>query len=134
MTQRMQRVVQLLATDEAGAVGGGWGRAQVQQQIIDLLNDATEECVDQAILLFQEVETEVTLWQAVNHAAADDTDEQVAVQSILALLRQRVLDEHVGALYQARKARRTALRADGHDPARDTAPPCTLTMTSATRN
>jgi Leucine-rich repeat (LRR) protein len=102
---------------------GGWGRAQVQQQIIDLLNDATEECVDQAILLFQEVETEVTLWQAVNHAAADDTDEQVAVQSILALLRQRVLDEHVGALYQARKARRTALRADGHDPARDTAPP-----------
>ncbi|MHA6160892.1 dermonecrotic toxin domain-containing protein [Pseudomonas sichuanensis] len=123
MTQRMQRVVQLLATDEAGAVGGGWGRAQVQQQIIDLLNDATEECVDQAILLFQEVETEVTLWQAVNHAAADDTDEQVAVQSILALLRQRVLDEHVGALYQARKARRTALRADGHDPARDTAPP-----------
>ncbi|MDH0730065.1 NEL-type E3 ubiquitin ligase domain-containing protein [Pseudomonas sichuanensis] len=122
MTQRMQRVVQLLATDAAGAVEGGWGRAQVQQQIIDLLNDATEECVDQAILLFQEVETEVTLWQMVNLAAADGADEQVAVQSILGLLRQRVLDERIGALYQARRARRTALRADGHDSASDTAP------------
>lgn len=122
MTQRMQRVLQLLATDEAGAVEGGWGRAQVQQQIIDLLNDATEECVDQAIVLFQQVETEVTVWQTVSHATATDADEQVAVRSTQALLRQRLLDERIGALYQARLARRRAIRADDYQPTQNPAP------------
>ncbi len=122
MAQRMQRVVQLLATDEAGAVEGGWGRAQVQQQINDLLNDAAQECVDQAIVLFQQVETEVTMWQTVSHASATDADEQVAVHSTQALLRQHLLDERIGALYQARLVRRRAIRADDYQPTQNPAP------------
>ena len=116
MRQRMQHVVEMLSSTQEGEADTGWGRAQVQQQINDLLEDATQECVDQAIVLFQQVETQVTVWQTVAHAAAAEADEQVAVDSARALLRQRLLDERVGALYQARLARRRALRADDHHP------------------
>ncbi|MGG7637022.1 dermonecrotic toxin domain-containing protein [Pseudomonas sp. ES1] len=122
MRQRMEHVVETLAREEQGEAGANWGRTQVWQQINDLLDDAAQECVDQAIVLFQQVETEVTVWQTVAHAGVAEADERVAVQSARALLRQRLLDERVGALYQARLARRTALRADDHHPTDNPAP------------
>jgi len=105
--ERMRHVMQTLvdgAHDDAG-----WGFSELQQRINDLLNDAAQACVDQASLLFQQVETEVSLWQAVAHAAPGASHEQVAVDSATGLLRQKLLDERIGTLFNARRARRTAL-------------------------
>lgn len=120
---RMQRVLEALAGDNPQAVDGGWGRAQVQQQIIDLLDDAVTACVDQASLLFQQIETEVTVWQTVAHAEPGLGNERVAIDSANALLRQRQLDALVGELYNARVARRRALGEAIDQADRDAAPP-----------
>lgn len=120
---RMQRVLEALASDAPGASDGGWGRAQVQQQIIERLDDAAMTCVDQAGLLFQQVETEVTVWQTVVHATPGLDDERVAVDSATALLRQHQLDARVGELYNARVARRRALNEALDQAGRDAAPP-----------
>jgi len=119
---RMQRVVQALAADGQPEGDGGWGQAQVLEQIIDLLNDATTACVDQASLLFQQVETDVTVWQAVSHAGPGLADEQVAVDSATSLLRQQELDAQVGEIYNARVARRRALNEAQEQADRDAAP------------
>jgi hypothetical protein len=108
LRQRMQQVLQTLV--DAQTPGDGWGQAQLQEQINDLLNDAGQGCVDQASLLFQQVETEVGAWHAASHAAPGSSDEQVAIDSARGLLRQRLLDAQVGDLYNARVARRAALR------------------------
>ncbi|WP_194791102.1 dermonecrotic toxin domain-containing protein [Pseudomonas sp. UFMG81] len=123
MRQRMQRVLEALAGDGQGSTDGGWGRAQVQQHIIDTLNDAAMTCVDQASLLFQQVETEVTVWQTVIHATPGLADERVAIDSATALLRQQQLDTRIAELYNARVARRRALGEAVDQADRDAAPP-----------
>ena len=111
LRQRMQQLLQTLV--EAQASSDTWGQAQLQQQINDLLNDAGQACVDQASLLFQQVETEVLVWRAASHASPGASDEQVAVGCARSVLRLRLLDARVGDLYNARVARRQALR-EGH--------------------
>lgn len=120
---RMQHVLRTLSTTPGEADSGGWGRAQLHEQVIEAINHATEGCVDQASLLFQQIETDVMLWDAVNTAAPNAQSEHVALHSAAGLLRQQRLDERVGALYNARVARRRAL-ADAPDAAaREAAPP-----------
>ncbi|MFT0868235.1 dermonecrotic toxin domain-containing protein [Pseudomonas sp. CAM1A] len=108
LRQRMQQVLQILV--DAQAPGDTWGQAQLQQQINDLLNDAGQACVDQTSLLFQQVETEVIVWRAASRANPGTADEQVAVGCARGMLRQHLLDARVGDLYNARLARRQALR------------------------
>ncbi|WP_449433950.1 dermonecrotic toxin domain-containing protein [Pseudomonas putida] len=112
LRQRMQHIVRTLATDPVAPTEEIWGLTQVQQQITDLLEAGAQTCVDQASLLFQQVETEVAVWRAVSQADAGTSDLAVAVNSAATLLRQHLLDERIGALYQARVARRTALTGE----------------------
>ncbi|BBH47165.1 dermonecrotic toxin domain-containing protein [Pseudomonas sp. KU43P] len=116
---RMQHVLRTLSAPPGEVQSTGWGRAQLHEHVIDAINDAAQGCVDQASLLFQQIETDVMLWDAVNTAEPTAASEQVAVNSAAGLLRQQRLDERVGALYNARVARRRAL-AQGHG---DAAPP-----------
>ncbi|MCE1113862.1 MULTISPECIES: dermonecrotic toxin domain-containing protein [Pseudomonas] len=117
LRQRMQWLLQQLVDEEPNRLDGQWGRAQVHRQIIDLLEAGTQTCVDQASLLFQQVETEVTVWQAVSHAAPGLASDQVAIDSAASLLRQDLLDARVGDLYNARVARRRALSEAPAQPA-----------------
>ncbi|QHG64151.1 dermonecrotic toxin domain-containing protein [Pseudomonas putida] len=119
--ERMRHVLQTLI-DGARTDQPGTGIAQLQQQINDLLNDAGQQCVDQASLLFQQVETEVTVWQSVVHAQPGASNEQVAIESVASLMRQRLLDEHIGELYNARRARRRALAEADNATDREAAP------------
>ncbi|POG11451.1 hypothetical protein BGP84_17575 [Pseudomonas putida] len=121
MNQRMRHVLQALV-DGAHTDRPGTGIAQLQQQINDLLTDAGQQCVDQAILLFQQIETEVTVWQSVVHAQPGASNEQVAIESAASLMRQRLLDEQIGGLYNARRARRRALAEAGNAAEREAAP------------
>ncbi|MBO9549677.1 DUF6543 domain-containing protein [Pseudomonas sp.] len=121
MDERMRQVLQTLV-DGARHDQAGTGFAELQQQINDLLLDAGQECVDQASLLFQQVETEVTLWQSVAHATPGASNEQVAIDSAASLMRQRSLDEHIGELFNARRARRRALGDAGNNAEREAAP------------
>lgn len=123
MRGRMQQVVRLLAGDLEAMHPSSWGRAQLQQQIDDQLRDAGQQCVDQASLLFQQVETDVQVWQAVNHAMPGMSDEAVAVTVAGSLYRQQLLDARVGDLYQARVARRRFLEQATDDLQRQAAPP-----------
>ncbi len=122
MRLRMRRMVEALSTQQAQEEATGWGRAEVLQQIIDRLADAAQECIDQARLLFQEAETDVLLWRAVSQAAPGASDEQVAMDSAASLYRQRLLDERIGAIYQARVARRQALAQARDEEERAAAP------------
>lgn len=123
MSRRMQDVLITLGDlDPASHDVPGWGRAELQQQINDLLRDAGEECVDQAELLFQQVETQATVWRTVAQAPSNADDTQVAIDTATSLLRQQHLDERVGALFNARAARRRALTQAQDDVARQTAP------------
>lgn len=117
---RMQQVLQALAVEDAQAP---WGRAQVMQHINDLIEDAGQQCVDQASLLFSEIETEVQVWQGLSQAAAGEPDRAAAVGTAGCLYRQRLLDARVGEVYQARVARRRALADAEDDAARAAAPP-----------
>ncbi|AMA45271.1 dermonecrotic toxin domain-containing protein [Pseudomonas alabamensis] len=120
---RMAHVVQVLSTDAQADATPAWGLAQLHQEINERLHDAGQACVDQASLLFQDIETEVTTWEVVRHAQPGASHEQTAIDSAGALYRQRLLEEQVGALYQARLNRRRAL-ADATDAAgREAAPP-----------
>jgi len=123
LRSRMQHVLRTLSTTPGEADNGGWGRAQLHEQVMEAINDATEGCVDQASLLFQQIETDVMLWHAINTAAPDAQSGQVALHSAAGLLRQQRLDERVGALYNARVARRQALTEAPDAAARETAPP-----------
>ncbi|AXM95496.1 dermonecrotic toxin domain-containing protein [Pseudomonas plecoglossicida] len=123
MRARMQHVLRTLSAMPGEADSGGWGRAQLHEQVMEAINDATQGCVDQASLLFQQIETDVMLWDAINVADASAASEQVAVDSAAGLLRQQRLDERVGNLYNARVARRSALAEAADDAAREAAPP-----------
>ncbi|NIF18556.1 DUF6543 domain-containing protein [Pantoea sp. Cy-639] len=118
--RRMRHVLRTLV---AGEGDSDWGRAQLQQQINDLLADAGQQCVDQASLLFQQIETDVQLWQTVSRAEPGAGNEQVAVSAVTGLYRQRLLDARIGELYQARVARRRALGAATTTAQREAAPP-----------
>ncbi|WEK29280.1 MAG: NEL-type E3 ubiquitin ligase domain-containing protein [Candidatus Pseudomonas phytovorans] len=120
---RMQHVLRTLRTHSGAADSAGWGRAQLHDQVLEAINHATEGCVDQASLLFQQIETDVMLWDAVNTAAPNAHNDQVALHSATGLLRQQRLDERVGALYNARVSRRRALAEAPDAAARETAPP-----------
>lgn len=110
MSRRMQDILITLADLEPATHDvPGWGRAELQQQINDLLRDAGQECVDQAELLFQQVETQVNVWRTVARAPANASDTQVAIATATALLRQQRLDERIGALFNARATRRRVL-------------------------
>jgi hypothetical protein len=121
MDERMRQVLQTLV-DGARQDQASTGFAQLQQQINDLLRDAGQECVDQASLLFQQVEAEVTLWQSVAHAVPGAGNDQVALDSAASLMRQRLLDEQIGELFNARRARRRALAEAGNSAEREAAP------------
>lgn len=121
MDSRMRQVLQTLVTG-GGQQAAGNGFAELQQQLNDLLHDAATQCVDQASLLFQQVETEVTLWQSVSQATAGTNDERAALETVAGVYRQQLLDAHIGDLYNARRARRTAL-ANARDPAERAAAP-----------
>ena len=123
LRSRMQHVLRTLSTTPGEADSGGWGLAQLHEQVMEAINHATEGCVDQASLLFQQIETDVMLWDAVNTAAPDAQSGQVALHSAAGLLRQQRLDERVGTLYNARVARRRALTEAPDAAARDAAPP-----------
>ncbi|WP_460418629.1 dermonecrotic toxin domain-containing protein [Pseudomonas sp. microsymbiont 2] len=123
MLQRMRHVLRVLVVGEQEEAASGWGRAQLKQQIDDLLEDAGQQCVDQASLLFQQVETDVQVWQAVNHASPDMADQQVAASVVGCLFRQRLLDAQIGELYNARVSRRRALAAARDETERQAAPP-----------
>ena len=123
MRARLARVLRALVTpaDEQG--DGVWGQAEVHQQILDDIDDAAQGCVDQASLLFQGIETEVTMWWTISTAEAGAADESVALDAAAGLLRQGRLDERVGELYSARVARRRALADAPDETARQAAPP-----------
>ncbi|MBD1551763.1 dermonecrotic toxin domain-containing protein [Pseudomonas typographi] len=108
MRLRIQYVLRTLGAD-GGPDGPAWGRAGLHEQVLQHLRDATQTCVDQASLLFQRIETDVLVWHMVNGAAAGENAEVVAVSTAAGLLRQNLLDERVGAFYNARVARRRAL-------------------------
>jgi len=121
MNERMRWVLQTLV-DGARQDQAGTGLAQLQQQINDLLVDAGQECVDQASLLFQQVETDVTMWQSVAQATPGAGNEQVAIDSVASLMRQRMLDERIGEMFNARRDRRRALAEAGSSAEREAAP------------
>lgn len=123
MRARMQHVLRTLSASAGEVDSGGWGRAQLHEQVMEAIHHATEGCVDQASLLFQQIETDVMLWDAVNTAAPNAQSEHVALHSAAGLLRQQRLDERVGALYNARVARRRALAEAPDAAAREAAPP-----------
>lgn len=120
MNERMRHTLQTLV--DGSQDPSGWGFSELQQRINDRLVDAGQECVDQASLLFQQVETEVSLWRTAAHAAPGADHEQVAVDSAASLLRQQLLDQRIGELFNARRARRTALAEANDDAARQRAP------------
>ncbi|MDH0302130.1 MULTISPECIES: DUF6543 domain-containing protein [unclassified Pseudomonas] len=122
MLQRMRHVLRALVVDEEGESATGWGRAQLQRQVNDLLEDAGQHCVDQASLLFQQIETDVQIWQGVNRAGPAMADQEVAVSVMGCLYRQGLLDTQVGELYNARVRRRGALAAANSDAERAAAP------------
>jgi hypothetical protein len=119
----MQQVLNILAASADDERQTYWGRAQLQQQINDLLEDAGQECVDQASLLFQQIETDVQVWQSVANAAPGESSEAVAVDSAVRQYRQQLLDARVAELYQARVARRRALNTALDAAQRESAPP-----------
>nr|WP_314614095.1 DUF6543 domain-containing protein [uncultured Pseudomonas sp.] len=119
---RMQHVLRTLSENPGEAAEGGWGRAQLHEQVMEAIDDATQGCVDQASLLFQQIETDVMLWDAVNTAAPGTHSEQVALNSAAGLLRQQRLDERIGDLFNARVARRRALAQAADAQAREAAP------------
>lgn len=121
MDECMRHVLQTLI-DGSRQDQAGSGFAQLQQQINDLLLDAGQECVDQASLLFQQVETEATLWQSVAQASPGAGNQQVAIDSAASLMRQQLLDGQIGELFNARRARRRALAEAGNIAERETAP------------
>ncbi|WP_409294863.1 dermonecrotic toxin domain-containing protein [Pseudomonas sp. KCJK8670] len=124
-TLTRERIVHVLSTLTAeDLVDGetGWGRAQLLEQVTAEINDAAEACVDQASLLFQRVETQVAVWRCVATSHTGASDEAVAVSVVTSLARQACLDERVGALYNARRARRQALSAAEDEAARQAAP------------
>lgn len=118
--ERIAHVLRTL-TDE-GVDDAGWGLADLREQVLTDINDAAEACVDQASLLFQRVETQVSVWRSVATAQAGASDEAVAVSVARGLARQGRLDERIGALYNARRARRQALSAAQNDAERQAAP------------
>ncbi|MBF8740867.1 dermonecrotic toxin domain-containing protein [Pseudomonas guariconensis] len=120
MRRRMQTILEQLTAREQAVGNERWGQAQVQEHVIGLINEAAQGCVDQATLLFQQVETEVLVWQQVLQAAPDEASESMAVVIVSSLLRQRLLDERIGKVYDARVARRRALL---EGTAADEAPP-----------
>ena len=108
MRRRMHVIVERLSAREGDNL---WGQAQVHERIIDLINEAAHGCVDQASLLFQQVETQVPVWQQSLNAAPGDASDKVAISICRSLLRQQLLDERISDLYDARVARRKALIA-----------------------
>lgn len=122
LRERIVHILRVLTAPPATEADGGWGLAQLHQQLINYIEAAAEACVDQASLLFQHVETEVSIWRAVSVAQAGTSDEAVAVSVATGIARQGRLDERVAALYDARLARRTALAAAQDDAARQAAP------------
>ncbi|MGO0694378.1 NEL-type E3 ubiquitin ligase domain-containing protein [Pseudomonas guariconensis] len=108
MRRRMHVIVERLSAREGDNL---WGQAQVHERIIDLINEAAHGCVDQASLLFQQVETQVLVWQQSLNAAPGDASDKVAISICRSLLRQQLLDERISNLYDARVARRKALIA-----------------------
>lgn len=123
MQVRMSHIVQTLSSEATGDAAPVWGLAQLHQDINDRLLEAGQACVDQASLLFQEIETEVTTWETINRAQAGASHEQAAIDSAGALFRQRLLEEHVASLYQARVARRRALANADQPMDQEAAPP-----------
>lgn len=121
MRIRMSHIVQALSSEIVDATPA-WGLAQLRQEISERLIDAGQACVDQASLLFQDIETDVTIWEMVNRARPDASHEQAAIDSAGALYRQRLLEERVSALYQARLVRRRALAEATDEPSRAAAP------------
>ncbi len=111
--QRMQQVVRLLSEPVQPGAEGGWGRAELLQQISARLEDAAQTCVDQASLLFQQTETDVLMWHMFSHAGPSADDAQALLGSALGVLRQHLLDERIARLYDARVARRRALVTRG---------------------
>ncbi|HKS12132.1 MAG TPA: DUF6543 domain-containing protein [Pseudomonas sp.] len=123
MHARLARVLRALTMSADEQADGVWGQAELHQQVLDDINDAAQGCVDQASLLFQSIETEVTMWWTVSTAEAGAADEAVALGAAAGLLRQGRLDERVGQLYSARVARRRALAEAPDEAARQAAPP-----------
>ncbi|GHS80072.1 hypothetical protein PAGU2196_09060 [Pseudomonas sp. PAGU 2196] len=118
-----ERIVHVLRTLTHEDVGdAGWGLAELREQVLTEINDAAEACVDQASLLFQRVETQVSVWRSVAAAHPGATNEAVAVSVATGLARQGRLDERIGALYNARRARRQALSDAQNDSERQAAP------------
>lgn len=122
MRQRIVHILRALTSQAIADDDGGWGLAQLHQQLITQIEAAAQACVDQASLLFQQVETDVSIWRAVATAQADAGDEVVAVSVATAMARQSRLDAQVTAVYDARVARRNALAAAEDDAARQAAP------------
>lgn len=106
MRRRMQVIIERLSAREDDNL---WGQAQVHERVIDLINEAAHGCVDQASLLFQQVETQVLVWQQSLNAAPGDASDKVAISICRSLLRQSLLDERISDVYDARVARRKAL-------------------------
>ncbi|MFK5731975.1 leucine-rich repeat domain-containing protein [Pseudomonas urmiensis] len=122
MRERIVHILRVLGLQPVAGEDGGWGLAQLQQQLVNQIDAAAQACVDQASLLFQQVETEVSIWRAVSTAQAGAGDEAVAVSVATAMARQSRLDGQVAAVYDARVARRNALAAAEDDAARQAAP------------
>jgi len=120
--ERINHVLRTLIGDTAGDADASWGLAELREQVLAEINDAAEACVDQATLLFQQVETHVSVWRSVAAAHTGAADEAVAISVATGLARQARLDERIGALYNARRARRLALSAAQDDAARHAAP------------
>ncbi|CAM3802932.1 Leucine-rich repeat-containing protein 1 [Pseudomonas reidholzensis] len=122
LRERMAHILRVLSDEPAAGDDAGWGLDALRQQLIDEINEAAEACVDQASLLFQQVENDVSIWRFVAAAQASASDERVAVAAATGMARQAHLDQRVAALYDARVARRTALAAAQDDAARQAAP------------
>ncbi|HGM5582051.1 TPA: DUF6543 domain-containing protein [Pseudomonas putida] len=120
--RRMRHLLTLLGATEPTLPDQAWGRTDLQRQINDRLEDATQTCVDQAALLFQQTESDVLLWHTAVSADNTVADTGIVVDSAVALLRQQLLDERIGQLYDARLARRQALAAAESDDQRAAAP------------
>ncbi|HEK1686407.1 TPA: hypothetical protein SMR42_002780 [Pseudomonas putida] len=121
--QRMRHMLTLLIDPEGAMADRAWGRSDLQRQIIDRLEDATQTCVDQASLLFQQSEADVLLWHTAVNAGNTVSDAGVIMDSAAGLLRQQLLDERIGQLYDARLARRRALAAIADDAPGQAVPP-----------
>lgn len=122
MRERIVHILRALTPQPVAGEDGGWGLAQLQQQLANQIDAAAQACVDQASLLFQQVETEVSIWRAVSSAQAGAGDEAVAVSVATAMARQSQLDAQVAAVYDARVARRNALAAAEDAAGRQAAP------------